>query len=140
MPRAFYGILAFLPITGVVFVVIWLVTITFGRPAPTLQVGPVGYDLPNLTLDELVVVGIAVIAIALVQIATAIVLVLHVARNRSLTEGTTIAWMLALLFVGSIAQPIYFFEHVRRPFRRQKSPWRAGVRIVHSGRDVGPRT
>ncbi len=113
MPRALYGLLAFLPLAGVVGTAIWTTVTSFGRPAREIALGPASITLPGLTLEEAIPIAVAIGVTALVQIATAIVFILHAQRHPGLDAGARIRWVLLVLFVGSIAQPIYWGLHVR---------------------------
>ena len=113
MPRALYAVLAFLPTVGVLGVAIWTTALTHGRMPRELALGPVSIELPGLTADEAIPIAIAVVVTALVQIGTAIAFILHAQRNATLTSGMRVAWMMLVLFVGSIAQPVYWGLHVR---------------------------
>ena len=118
MPRVLYGVLAFLPMLGVIVAAIWTTALTFGRPDRELALGPVDVVVPGLTLDEAIPVAIAIGVTALVQIATAIVFILHAQRHPALTEGKRVLWMMLVLFVGSIAQPAYWGLYVAGGGRR----------------------
>jgi hypothetical protein len=112
VPRALFGIFAFLPTAGVLVLSFLLTTNPiFERiardPLSALRSGR--YDV------LLVGMGLAFLAIALVQIALGIAVAIHTHDRRDLTPGEKMGWTLACLFVGSIALPIFFFTKTRPP-------------------------
>jgi len=113
MRRALYGLLAFLPLTGVVSIAIWVVATTFGRPALRIAVGPTSVRVPALSVEELLPIAAAIVVTALIQIATSLAFIAHCQRDPRLNPNARIRWMLLVLFVGSIAQPIYWAQYVR---------------------------
>ncbi len=113
MPRALYAVLAFLPTAAVLGLTIWITLLTQGRPSREVVLGPVSIDLPGLTMQEAIPIAIAIGVTALVQIGTAIAFILHAQRNDALTSGVKVAWTMLVLFVGSIAQPVYWGLHIQ---------------------------
>ncbi|MBL4687016.1 MAG: hypothetical protein JKY37_20640 [Nannocystaceae bacterium] len=115
MRRTLYGLLAFLPLIGVVGIAISVVATTFGRPVQVIAVGPASIRVPALSIDELIPIAVAICLTAFIQIGTSIAFILHCQRDPRLAAGARICWMLLVLFVGSIAQPIYWAKYVRTP-------------------------
>jgi len=113
------GVLGLVPMVAIVTIAIHLVVLTDGRPELVLHLGPLDLLVPDLTLDELVPIAIAVGATALVQMLIAILFILHAQKNQRLSANGRMLWILLVLFVGSIADPIYWALHVLDRARRR---------------------
>ncbi len=98
--RAVFGVFAFLPLLGVTAIATALSSARWDARAASPE---------QLLHDPLVLGSLAgVVAIALLQIALAAVVAIHVASRRDLEGGEKVAWALACLLVGSIALPLFF--------------------------------
>jgi hypothetical protein len=106
------GVLGLVPIAAIFAIAIHLVVLTHGRPELLVHVGPLDLPVPDLTIDELVPIAIAVAATALAQMLIAIAFIVHAQKNERLTTNARLVWMLLVVFVGSIADPIYWATQV----------------------------
>lgn len=98
--RALLGILAFIPIAGIIANVILF------PDRDLVHLGPGGAMEPNWpTLIGLVVA-------AFVQMAIAIPFIIHIVKNQRLSQGKRVAWVMGVVFVGSFADPAYWGTHV----------------------------
>jgi hypothetical protein len=106
------GLIAFMPIAAIFAIAIHLAMVTHGRTELAISLGPLELMVPRLSMDELIPMAIAIGVTALVQMAIAIPFILHVHANPRLAPTPRIVWTLAVLFVGSIADPIYWATQV----------------------------
>jgi hypothetical protein len=106
------GVLGVLPLAAIVAIAIHLALLTQGRPDRLVPIGPIVVPVPDLTLEELVPIAIAVVVTAFAQILIAIAFILHANKNPRLSANARLAWMLLFVFVGSIADPIYWVTQV----------------------------
>jgi hypothetical protein len=131
--RALLGVLSFVPTLGVVGLSVFATVHTVDEPDQLVDLRFAQLWIPGVTLAEAIALGIAIVALALVQIGVAIPLMLHARSSEHLTEGQKTLWSMLVLFVGSICAPLYWHRYIRgrgnaAPASTSASPTSASTR------------
>ena len=104
LPRAIFGLFAFLPAMGVLAVAVLFSSFL---TSSSLMTRP--NHLSASQQATLIGAGLGTLAIAFLQIILGIVVAIQTSGRRDMTSNEKAAWSLACLFVGSIALPMFFF-------------------------------
>jgi hypothetical protein len=112
--RVLLGVIAHIPIVGVFGLAFWMVGQTAGQTYTPADLSGGHVELSPEAQNAFVVMMAGSTAIALFQMLSAIAFIVHAVHNQTIGSGFKVAWSLLVVFVGSIAQPLYFWFYVFR--------------------------
>ena len=113
------GILTFLPIVGLIVLVVMIVSLALD---PLIQMKIALFEATGEVPDSLIPAVIGLLVLSLYQIGLMAYYVVHAFKNPAVDENGRIKWLLLFVFVGIITMPVYFFSHILpSPEQRAKS-------------------
>ncbi|MFN8395765.1 MAG: hypothetical protein U0176_14105 [Bacteroidia bacterium] len=120
--KTLYGIMAFAPIVLTVFGVAGFILAAASAP----RYGG-GDEVAGLFIFMLLLILVA----SALSLASLIMYIIHISKNRSLDDGSRIGWIVGMIFANGITQIVYFFVHIvneqplppSEPFGNPKNPW-----------------
>lgn len=120
--KTLYGIMAFGPIALTVvgvagFIMALAASPRYGR----------GDEVGALFILFILLIFVA----SAISLASLIMYIIHISKNRSLDDGSRIGWIVGMIFANGITQIVYFFVHIvneqplppSEPFGNPKNPW-----------------
>ena len=111
------AVAAALPFSAVLAVALYMVVRIIAHTGPRY-----GRRLPDLVTlllhdspfsdQEWIGLGISILAIAFLQMGMAAIFITDLVRNVQVSTGVRIAWIIAMVFIGSFGLPAYWLVHV----------------------------
>jgi len=108
------GLAAGLPVVGLLGVSAFVAAGMRNMRRTDFGLLPLQVRAPGLDDNEWLGVGIAIVMIALLQMAVAVLFFLHVLGETRLATTTKVLWGLGLLFLGELLLPVYWILYVYR--------------------------
>jgi len=107
--RALFGVAAFLPLTAVVALSMYLTATVSDGPLAD----PGNWFRDGHVAEPLLVAGGGLVATAFLQLAIGVFVVVHCQNRRDLSGSERVVWPIACILVGSIALPMFFFMRTK---------------------------
>ena len=110
--KVLVGLLSILPVVGVFFYILFVLFMVFGDIMAFGQGGRPDIVEPDVFVPSFMIAFVILFIVSLGGLAVHIYLIIHAAKNKSFDDNTRLVWILILVFVNLLANPVYWYLNI----------------------------